>query len=130
MGRSEAPGRRGLTYTIDLHAEDLESLLDRLKIGHAAIVAHAFGAFVAMRFAVKRPERVTAMVIVNTSAMMGEPGISQGLYRAATAELEGMAPLLDVAMSRWFVEPVHRNHPEVIQFYREMLGSTPPMGYG
>jgi 3-oxoadipate enol-lactonase len=129
MGRSEAPGRRGLTYTIDFHAEDLESLLDRLKIGQIAIVAHAFGAFVAMRFALKQPERVTAMVIVNTSAMMGEPGISQGLYRAATAELEGMAPLLDVAMSRWFVESVHRNHPEVIQFYREMLGSTPPMGY-
>jgi 3-oxoadipate enol-lactonase len=129
MGRSEAPGRRGLTYTIDLHAEDLESLLDRLKIGQIAIVAHAFRAFVAMRFAIKRPERVTALVVVNTSAMMGEPGISQGLYRAATAELEGMAPLLDVAMSRWFVETVHRNHPEVIQFYREMLGSTPPMGY-
>jgi len=129
MGRSEAPGRRGLTYTIDLHAEDLECLLDGLGIERTALVAHAFGAFVAMRFAIKRPERVTALVVVNTSAMMGEPGISQGLYRAAVAELDGMAPLLDVAMSRWFVESIHREHPEVIQFYREMLGSTPPMGY-
>ena len=130
LGRSEAPGRRGLTYTMDLHAEDLESLLDGLGIKQTAIIAHAYGAFVAMCLAVKRPERVRAMVVVNTSAMMGEPGISQGLYRAAVAELDGMAPLLEVAMSRWFVEPFHRKYPEVIQFYREMLGSTPPMGYG
>lgn len=129
MGKSEAPGGRGLTYTIDLHAEDLESLLNGLRVEQTAIVAHAFGAFVAMRFAINRPERVSSMVVVNTSPMMGEPGISQALYRGAVAELDGMAPLLDVAMSRWFVEPFHRKHPEVIQFYREMLGSTPPMGY-
>ena len=129
MGKSEAPGRRGVTHTIDLHADDLEALLDALRIERAAMVAHAYGAFVSMRFAMTRPDRVSAMVVVNTSAMMGEPGISQGLYRAAMAELDGMEPLLDVAMSRWFVESFHRERPEVIQFFREMLGSTPPLGY-
>ena len=129
LGKSEAPGRRGVAHTIDLHAEDLGAFLDGLAIKQTAFVAQAYGAFVTMRFAVKYPERVNAMVIVNTSAMMGEPGISQGLFRAATAELDGMGPLLDVAMSRWFVEPIHRSQPEVIRFYREMLGSTPPMGY-
>lgn len=129
MGKSEAPGRRGVTYPVDLHAEDLEALVEVLNIQRTAIVAHAFGAFVALRFARKKPERVSAMIIVNTSAMMGEPSISQALYRSAVAELDGMGPLLDVAMSRWFIEPFHRNHPEVIDFYRKMLGSTPPMGY-
>ena len=129
MGKSEAPGRRGVTHSIDLHADDLEALLDGLNIERAAMVAHAYGAFVSMRFAMTRPDRVSALVVVNTSAMMGEPGISQGLYRAAMAELEGMEPLLDVGMSRWFIESFHRERPEAIQFYREMLGSTPPLGY-
>ena len=69
------------------------------------------------------------MAVVNASAMMSEPGVSYGLYRPAVAELDGMAPLLDVAMCRWFVEPFHRKHTEVIQFNREMLGWTPTIGY-
>jgi 3-oxoadipate enol-lactonase len=118
-----------MTYTIDLHADDLGALLDALNIKQAAIVAQAFGAFVAMRFAIRLPERVGAMVIVNTSAMLGEPGISQALYRSAVAELDGMGPLLDAAMSRWFMEPFHRSHGKVVDLYRKMLGSTPPLGY-
>lgn len=129
MGKSEAPGRRGLTHSIDLHADDLEGLLDGLGIEKAAMVAHAYGAFASMRLAMTRPDRVSAMVVVNTSARMEEPGISQGLYRAARAELDGMEPLLDVAMSRWFVESFHRERPEAMQFYREMLAATPPLGY-
>ena len=129
MGKSEAPGRRGVTHTLDLHADDLEALMDALKIEKGTIIAHAFGAFISMRFAMKRPERVKAVVIFSTSAMLGEPGISQALYRAAVAELDGMSPLLEGAMSRWFTKSFRLKHPEVIQFFREMLGSTPPLGY-
>jgi len=55
LGKSEAPGRRKVTHTIDLHAEDLRAFLDGLAIHQAAFVAHAYGAFVAMCFAVKHP---------------------------------------------------------------------------
>ncbi|MBM3801164.1 MAG: alpha/beta fold hydrolase [Acidimicrobiia bacterium] len=129
MGRSEAPGRRGTVHPISLHVDDLGGLFDALGIDRAILVAHAYGAFVTMQFAATYPQRVRAMVVVNTSAMMGEPGISQALFRAATAELDGMAPLLDVAMSRWFVKSFHHERPDVIQFYREMLAATPPLGY-
>ena len=73
MGKSEAPGRRGVTYTNEDHGEDLEGFLDALDIDQAAFVAHAFGGFVAMRVAIDRPERVSAMVLVNTSAKMEGP---------------------------------------------------------
>jgi 3-oxoadipate enol-lactonase len=129
MGKSEAPGRRGVTHTIAQHAADLAALLDTLQVEQTALVAHAYGAFASMYFAMHRPERVRAMVVFNTCAYMGEPGTSQALYRAAMAELEGMGPLLDTAISRWFTEPFRRQYPDVIQFYREMLGSTPPLGY-
>ena len=48
---------------------------------------------------------------------------------APTVEAEGMEPLLDGAMDRWFLERVHREQPGVIELYRKMLGSNPPMGY-
>ena len=129
MGKSEAPGRRGVTYSVELHAKDLEGLLDTLNIPRAAIIAHAYGGIVAMQFAMKRPERVDAMVLVNTSARLGEPVWSQALCRAAIAELDGMEPLLEGTMTRWFAPEVHRERPQVIQFYREIVASTPPMGY-
>ena len=129
MGKSEAPGRRGVTYTNEDHSKDLEAFLDALDINHAAIVGHAFGGFVAMRVAIDRPERVSAMVLVNGSAKMESPTVSKFPGWATTVEADGMEPLLDGAMARWFVERVHREHPEVIRFYREMLGANPPMGY-
>jgi 3-oxoadipate enol-lactonase len=129
MGKSEAPGRRGVVHPLELHADDLGALLDALNIEQSAIVTHAYGAFISMRFAIQRPERVSAMVVFNTTAMMGEPGTTQALNRALSAELNGMDEQLDLSMSRWFIESFHREHPEVIQFYRKMLGSTPPFGY-
>ena len=127
MGGSEAPGRPGVTYTNEDHGKDLEAFLDGLDISHAAIVGHAFGGFVAMRVAIDRPERVGAMVLVNTTAKSPRSAVAADW--AKVVEAEGMEPLLDETMARWFLERVHREQPEVIQSYREMLGANPPMGY-
>ena len=127
MGKSEAPGRRGVTHTNEDHGKDLEAFLDALNIDQAAIVGHAFGGFVGMRVAIDRPERVSAMVLVNTTAK--SPTSPQAPGWATTVEAEGMEPLIDYSMARWFLERVHREHPEVIQSYREMFGANPPMGY-
>ena len=127
MGKSEAPGRRGATYTNEDHANDLEAFLDALNIDQAGIVGHAFGGFVAMRMAIDRPERVGAMVLVNSTAK--SPSSGQAPEWARAVESDGMEAILDNQMDWWFLERVHRDHPEVIQFYRDMLGANPPMGY-
>ena len=129
MGKSEAPGRRGVTYTNEDHGRDLEEFLDALNIDRAAIVAHAFGSFVAMRVAIDRPERISSMIFANASAKLEAPSLAAMAGWAATTEEHGLESLLDGAMTRWFLEEVHRERPEVIQFYREMVGANPPMGY-
>jgi len=116
-----------VTYTNEDHAKDLEAFLSALNISQAAIVAHAFGGFVAMRVAIDRPERVSTMVLVNSTAK--SPRAGEAPSWARSVETGGMEPSLDGAMDRWFVERVHREHPQVIQFYRKMLGANPPMGY-
>ena len=129
MGKSETPGRPGLTFLNEVHAKDYQAFLDALDIDQAAIVAQAFGGFAALRTAIDRPERVKAMVLVNISAKMGGRTMTTLPEWPGTVEEHGMEPLLDEAMDRWFVQRVHREHPEVVQFYREMLGANPPMGY-
>ena len=129
MGQSEATGRRGVTVTNDDHAKDLESLMDSLNIEQAGIVGHAFGGFVALRAAINWPDRIKAMVLTNTSAGLDSPTAGAIPRWIRVVDDEGMEPLVDEAMSRWFTERVHREQPELIQLYREIVGANPPMGY-
>jgi 3-oxoadipate enol-lactonase len=129
MGRSEAPGHRGVVFTNEDHADDLGALLDLLDIDQAAFVGHAFGGMVAMRLAIDHPDRVRAMVIVDTAAKMEGTTLASLPGWAKTVEREGMGPLVDETMARWFIPRIHRDQPETIQFYADMVASNPPMGY-
>ena len=46
-----------------------------------------------------------------------------------TTEQEGMEPLIDKAIHRWFVEPFRNAHPDIMDLYRKMIGANPPFGY-
>ena len=128
MGQSEAPGFRGVTWTVDDHAADLVAFLDALEIERAALVAHAFGGFVAMRVALDHPERVASMVLVDTSATV-EGTTREALPKwAEKVEHYGMASVVDAAMDRWFVPRV-RDDRATMELYRRMVADNPPLGY-
>jgi 3-oxoadipate enol-lactonase len=128
MGKSEAPGFPGVTWTIDDHAADLESFLDALGIERAALVAHAFGGFVAMKVALDHPESVASLVLVDTSATV-EGTTREALPKwAEKVEHQGMASVVDGAMDRWFV-PRIRDDAATLDLYRRLVAANPPMGY-
>lgn len=54
-------------------ADDLRGLLDRLGIARAVIGGMSQGGFVALRFALKHPERVTALILMSTQAGAEDP---------------------------------------------------------
>jgi pimeloyl-ACP methyl ester carboxylesterase len=62
-------------------ADDLKGLLDRLGIQQAAIGGMSQGGFVALRFALRYPERVAALILIDTQAGVEDPD------KAATYEL-------------------------------------------
>ena len=129
MGKSESTGKLGMTVTNEVHAKDLEGFMDALNIKEAAIVAHAFGSFVSMRLAIDHPERVSAMVMANTSAKL-ESRTREGIPKwVEMMEKEGEEPLLEGTLERWLGESFRREHPEVIPIYRDMILDNPPMGY-
>ena len=66
-------------------AEDLEGLLDHLGIARAVIGGMSQGGFVAVRFALQHPERVEALILIDTQAGTEDP------EKAAVYE-----PMLDV----------------------------------
>ena len=54
-------------------ADDLKGLLDHLRVEHAVIGGMSQGGFVALRFALMYPERVSALILMGTQAGVEDP---------------------------------------------------------
>ena len=108
-----APTRRAIAWDARLHggtvdsgpehtawdsARDLIALLDALDVGRAVLVGHSQGGFVSLRAALLAPERVSALVLIDTMATAWpEPAIEQMTgARAgfAAAGPDAVAPVL------------------------------------
>ena len=61
-GESDKPDKG---YSLALHNEDLEGLLDHFGLRKAVLVGHSLGAHIALRFAATHPERVSKLVLVD-----------------------------------------------------------------
>jgi len=63
-GRGRSNGIRG-PFGISAHVADVVALLDHLEVDDATIVGHSMGAWVATTTAVRHPERVRSLVLVD-----------------------------------------------------------------
>ena len=59
-GESDKPDKG---YSLEIHGEDLGRILDHFRLKQAVIMGHSLGAKIALRFAVKHPERVSRLVL-------------------------------------------------------------------
>jgi cis-3-alkyl-4-acyloxetan-2-one decarboxylase len=67
-GFSDKPGDDRYDYTLSRRVDDLELLLDRLNITEKiTLVVHDWGGMIGMTWAVRHPERVARLVILNTA---------------------------------------------------------------
>jgi haloalkane dehalogenase len=73
-GLSDKPDDGEYDYTLARRIEDLEALLDRLGVDRATLVVHDWGGAIGLGWAVRHPERVRRLVILNTAAFHLLPG--------------------------------------------------------
>ena len=71
-GKSDRPDG---TYTMEIYADDINGLLDHLNIEIAHIIGHSLGGMIVQNFALKYPERVNKIVLINTIAGVTPPGV-------------------------------------------------------
>ncbi|MBT0654744.1 alpha/beta fold hydrolase [Geomobilimonas luticola] len=68
-GLSDKPGDDRYDYTLSRRVDDLERLLDHLGIReNITLVLHDWGGMIGMAYAVRHPERIRRLVILNTAA--------------------------------------------------------------
>ena len=117
---SASPG----PYSIDLLAHDALAVLQHLGIDRAAVVGLSIGGLIAQHLVHLAPERVTALVLMDTALAI--PPASLWHERAATVRAKGMAALADGILPRWLTPaaPAH-----TVDTLRDMILATQPEGY-
>jgi 3-oxoadipate enol-lactonase len=125
-GQSEVtPG----PYTIDLLADDLGALVDALKLGSVALLAHSLGGSIALAYAARSPASVRALVGVGAPVGFPDQARAGLAARAETVEADGMAAVAETVATNG-VSPTFREHsPEQFQQLIAMLAANDPAGY-
>ncbi|MEO6877087.1 MAG: alpha/beta hydrolase [Gemmatimonadaceae bacterium] len=68
-GLSDKPRHRG-AYALDKYIADLEALYESLGLQRATLVGHSMGGALAVRFALRHPERVRRLVLINPAGLV------------------------------------------------------------
>jgi len=125
-GESMAPGG---AYTLELLAEDLLELLKKLQIARTHFVGLSMGGMIGQIVALKQRARFERLVLADTGHTQTPETIAQWQERIRTAETQGMQPLVEPTLGRWFTEPFRKNKPETVRAIAALIAATPVAGY-
>ncbi len=114
-------------YSLADVAGDVLALLDELGVARFSFCGLSLGAMVGMWVASHAPDRVDRLALCCTSAHL--PPAQTWLDRGAAVQAGGMTAVADAVVGRWFTPDFSRDAPLVVQECRQMLLSTPPLGY-
>ena len=125
-GGTDAPAG---AYSLDLLAEDAARLLATLGIRKTHWVGLSMGGMIGQALALKNPELFASLALCDTSSRVPAEAKSAWADRIKTAETQGMEPLVDPTLGRWFTAPFRERAKDVVSRVAMMIRSTPPLGY-
>lgn len=123
-GRSDAPKE---LYSIERLGRDALAILDALEIDRACFCGLSKGGMVGQWLGANAPERIERMALCSTAAHSPTPDLWN--HRIQVASSEGMAPLADSIIERWFTESFRQNNQAGVERVAGMVLSTPGAGY-
>ena len=125
-GGSSAPAG---AYTLELLADDLHALLRALGAQSTHFAGLSMGGMIGQTYALKYPGVFRSLALCDTTSSY--PSDVSGVWadRIRTVEAQGMEPLVEPTLARWFTAPFRQAHPEVEKKVAAMIRSTPVPGY-
>jgi 3-oxoadipate enol-lactonase len=125
-GASEAvPG----AYSLDQLADDAAALMDHLRIDRATWVGFSMGGMIGQVFALRYPSRLVALVLADTTSEHSATPQSIWDARIQTALRNGMDPLVQPAIDRWFTPEFRQAQPAAVQRVASWIRATPVDGW-
>lgn len=117
----------GGDYTIEQLARDVLAIADAAGARRFAFCGLSLGGMVGQWLAANAPDRVTHLVLANTSPRLTDPSHMEA---RRTAVLErGMPAIADVVMGRFFSPAVLARRPPAVDWARRTLLACNPAGY-
>ena len=117
--------RAGKGYDLDTLVSDAEAVIDQLSAAPCHFVGLSTGGFVGMRLAVRRPEQLRSLTLMDTSAER-ETWFQRAKYRALLTVLgiAGTGPVLRSAMSAMFSRTFLRDpeKQDEVAIWRQRIG--------
>jgi 3-oxoadipate enol-lactonase/4-carboxymuconolactone decarboxylase len=114
-------------YSVAMLAGDIVALASTLGIEKFALCGLSLGGMIGQWLGANQPERLTHLVLANTSAKFPAPEIMESRRRQALAA--GMAAFADSAMQRGFLPESLAANPPCVASMRSVLLATDPVGY-
>jgi 3-oxoadipate enol-lactonase / 4-carboxymuconolactone decarboxylase len=113
-------------YSVEMLGKDILALADTLEISQFAFCGLSLGGAIGQWVAAHAPERVTHLVLANTSPQFVRANWDT---RIAAVVKGGMSAVVDLAMQRFFSpDTLAKQNPQVASIRSVFLG-TDPVGY-
>jgi 3-oxoadipate enol-lactonase len=124
---AQSPAPKG-PYTIAELGTDVLALANAHGIERFAFAGVSLGGMTGIWLAANAPERITSLAVC-CAALTAVPSPQSWRDRAALVRSQGMAPLADTVVPRWFTPAFLAREPEAVAAVVTMLTGTSPEGY-
>ena len=101
--------------TVERHADDIADLMDQLGWHNALVAGASMGGCIALACAIRHPDRVSALGLVDTTAWYGPDAPQNWEQRATAALASGLASLTDFQVTRWFGDKFRADNPQLVK---------------
>ena len=117
-------------YTLDLLAEDLRALLAALGIDRTHYVGLSMGGMVGQQLAVRHADVFRSLVLADTLSCYPPEAMAVWDDRIQAASgPDGLEPLVEPTIERWFTRPFRRGNHQILDGVRRQIRATAPQGY-
>ena len=126
LGQSE---RGSQPISIATFVQDLDRLLAELEISKTIVMGVSLGGFVAQAFALERPEKVSALVLVSATCGHLAVNVPSRNERIAQVRKLGMIAAADQQLEKQFAPGFAKANPDILQWYRGHYLANDPNVY-
>lgn len=116
-------------YSFEILASDFIGLLDALDIDKVHFIGLSMGGMIGQALGLLHPERLLSLCLCDNAAVTGPEGKKSWEERTETIRKEGLEPLLEPTMARWFSPGFLEQDPPMLDKIKKTFLATSPEGF-
>jgi 3-oxoadipate enol-lactonase len=116
-------------YTLEMLADDLHGLLGSLGIAQPHFCGLSMGGMIGQTFALKYPGVLRTLALADTTSRYPKEALPLWDERIRLAQSQGMGPLVQPTLERWFTGAFRENNAAAVQAVGKLILATPVAGY-